>query len=800
MTSLSLLQNRMKRNPEAYKDDFERQLAHFQACLELAKKTENSAVNAKEAEKQLGKLATFLAAVASCFPGGKRVPEMIGGLLRESAGELSSELRMKLLQAIILTRVKGLWEAEKLIELSFLLFRVRDKPFRAALYSYIVKDVRMVNKAHTNVEMNKTLQNLVFRMLSDDERSAGTPAAAKRALSVVIELYKRRVWTDARAVNVVAEACFSHIPRNAVAAARFFLGIDEEIDELLAKEEDDDEDEDDEPTGPGGKKGGKQTSKSNKLRSSLKAPKIAKVTKKRMRLRRKTVAMLKRLEHQQSNTVLVLKTGEAKRMHAPRFPAIDLIHDPHNFAERLLRVVRNSTERFEVRLIQMNLISRVMGHHKLLLFPFYTFCQRYLQPHQENVTSVLACVIQASHDLVPPEEIEPLVKHLANNFVNDRTGPEVISVGLNSVRELVMRVPLITDGEGMRELIADLIAYRRHRRDRSIVISARSLLHELRRVNPKVLASRERGKVYHASNVKPLEYGKERVSEGVEGVELLERWLLQKEKSEAGGDQEQDQTWEADEGKEGDAEEDEEEDEGEGDDEEDDDDDDDDEKEDDAEEDEDEEDDEDDITEIESHNAAMIGGPTARLDATRMLTEEDFKRIRMLKKLEQEGKLNPKKNKAKEDASARPKKVTKIMGHIVVPIHEPSDDEDKDKMPTLSSSEEDDSEDEGKPAYDPSIVNPQSLDGIKKKKRRELAEKLAVMKAEQDAKKEVKSSRIINNTEKAKRTKDFHMVQRSRGVQQKQKMSLREQRAGVKLHMKALEKKSKLLTKVRRKG
>jgi protein SDA1 len=44
--------------------------------------------------------------------------------------------------------------------------------------------------------------------------------------------------------------------------------------------------------------------------------------------------------------------------------------------------------RFEVRLLSMNLISRLVGQHRLLLLPLYSYLQRYLNAHQANVTQV----------------------------------------------------------------------------------------------------------------------------------------------------------------------------------------------------------------------------------------------------------------------------------------------------------------------------------------------------------------------------------------------------------------------------
>ena len=71
----------------------------------------------------------------------------------------------------------------------------------------------------------------------------------------------------------------------------------------------------------------------------------------------------------------------------------------------------------------MSLISRLIGLHQvssvlinvciikncnlddmqLFVFNFYPFLQRYLQPHQHEVTKILTFLAQASHELVPAE-------------------------------------------------------------------------------------------------------------------------------------------------------------------------------------------------------------------------------------------------------------------------------------------------------------------------------------------------------------------------------------------------------------
>ena len=157
-----------------------------------------------------------------------------------------------------------------------------------------------------------------------------------------------------------------------------------------------------------------------------------------------------------------------------------------------------------------------------MLLAFYSYIQRYMQPHQKNVTQILAYMIQASHVLVLPEEIAPILRILADNFVNERSGSEVMSVGLNTIRELVTRVPLVTEQEGVDDLMADLIEYKSYRKDKSVMMAARSLLNELRTINPTILARKERGK-FHDAKAKPLEYGQMVNTAGIDGLDLLEK-------------------------------------------------------------------------------------------------------------------------------------------------------------------------------------------------------------------------------------------------------------------------------------
>jgi len=162
----------------------------------------------------------------------------------------------------------------------------------------------------------------------------------------------------------------------------------------------------------------------------------------------------------------------------------------------------------------MSLIARLICTHNLLIEPFYSYMQKYAQPHQQHITQILAILSQSCHSLVSPDILEPVLMSIVNNFISDRRPNEVIAIGLNTVREICMRCPLV-----MREsLLKDLVLYRKSK-DKGVMMAARSIVTLFRLVNPSLLPKKERGK-FGDINIKPLEYGE--VHLAVPGIELLD--------------------------------------------------------------------------------------------------------------------------------------------------------------------------------------------------------------------------------------------------------------------------------------
>nr|XP_012600630.1 protein SDA1 homolog [Microcebus murinus] len=448
--NLPQLQNLIKRDPPAYIEEFLQQYNHYKSNVEIFKLQPN------KTSKELAELVMFMAQIGHCYPEHlSNFPQELKDLLSYNHTVLDPDLRMTFCKALILLRNKNLINPSSLLELFFELLRCHDKLLRKTLYTHIVTDIKNINAKHKNNKVNIVLQNFMYTMLRDSNATA-----AKISLDVMIELYRRNIWNDAKTVNVITTACFSKVTKILVAALTFFLGKDEE-----EKQDNDSESEDEGPT----------------ARDLLVQYATGKKSSKNKKKLEKAIKVLK-------------KQKKKKKPEVFNFSAIHLIHDPQDFAEKLLKQLESSKERFEVKMMLMNLISRLVGIHELFLFNFYPFVQRFLQPHQREVTKILLFAAQASHHLVPPEIIQSLLLTVANNFVTDKNSGEVMTVGINAIKEITARCPLAMT----EELLQDLAQYKTHK-DKNVMMSARTLIQLFRTLNPQMLQKKFRGKPTEAS-------------------------------------------------------------------------------------------------------------------------------------------------------------------------------------------------------------------------------------------------------------------------------------------------------------
>jgi protein SDA1 len=51
-------------------------------------------------------------------------------------------------------------------------------------------------------------------------------------------------------------------------------------------------------------------------------------------------------------------------------------------------------------------------------------------------------VIESCHNLIPPETLKPVIERIISNYVTEYCNNQHITIGLNAIRELLMRMPL----------------------------------------------------------------------------------------------------------------------------------------------------------------------------------------------------------------------------------------------------------------------------------------------------------------------------------------------------------------------
>ncbi|KAF2461914.1 SDA1-domain-containing protein [Lineolata rhizophorae] len=491
---LTNLQHKIRRDPSSYQDDFRNQYAQYDTFKSLF--LENPASNPEVGVISFRDLVDFIAHVADCYPDlTARFPQDLVDILTLHHDKLEYELRDKLVGSLVLLRNKDVINSSILLNALFpILVSTNSKSLRALLFKKILSDLRSCNAKATDHRLNRTIQTVLYNLVTSDRASPKSVWAVK----LTRELWKRQIWTDAKAVDIMKEASLTDNEKVVVGGVQFFLGGDQEREDAI-EESDDDED---------GIDVGRLKHQAG----------VNKKSKKQDRQLKKAAAMVRKKEK---------KKGKP---HPLNFSALHLLHDPQSFAESLfhkhLQQQRKNKFALEHKLLVLNLVTRLTGLHRLTIEQLYSYLLKYLAPRQPSVTSFLAALAQATHPLVPPETLAPLVHKIATEFVSEASASEVAASGLNAIREVCSRQPLALEAT----LLQDLVQYRKSR-DKSVVMAARALLSLYRDVGPEKLARKDRGRdaalAMRDGGGVERRFGEDDmagVDGGIEGIELLAEW------------------------------------------------------------------------------------------------------------------------------------------------------------------------------------------------------------------------------------------------------------------------------------
>lgn len=218
-------------------------------------------------------------------------------------------LRLALAKSLMLLRNRGAISAEELLPLWVGCLRLKDKALRRLVCSHVVADVKRSNAKRRDDRLNRAAQAALGASAASDESSA----AARASLGLLAELWRRRLWRDARTANAIAGGCSHADERVAVSALKFFLG--EDAAEAAAGDESSDDDDDD-----GDGKGSQATlpfagpGKGDIYRATQLGTTSSK-KKKKAKLKRAMASVKRAAKRERSST-------------AEGFAALQLLHDP----------------------------------------------------------------------------------------------------------------------------------------------------------------------------------------------------------------------------------------------------------------------------------------------------------------------------------------------------------------------------------------------------------------------------------------------------------------------------------------
>ncbi|KAF6830929.1 sda1 domain protein [Colletotrichum musicola] len=488
------LQYKIRRDPRSYEENFLQQWGQYESQREVFLVSPTTAT--REYTESFHNLVDLIAHTADLYPKhAGAFPDDLKAILLQHHEVLHPELREKIVGSLALLRKKDVIDSPSLLTTLFpILVSSPSKTLRTLLFQKILSEMRNANSKGTNHPLNRTIQTVLYNLITGDRASPKALWAVKLAR----ELWKRQIWTDAKTVDIMKEACLSDNEKVVVGATRFFLGGDKEREEM--EDEDSDEEQID----------------LQKLKHQIG---INKKSKKQANAYKKAVSKVHRQERSKA------------KPHPLNFSAFHLLHDPQGFADNVFQKhLQNTKVKFahENKLLVLQLVTRLVGLHKLTIISLYSWFIKFLTPRQESVTSYLASLAQGTHNLVPPDAVEPLIQKIANEFVSEASASEVAAAGLNAIREICVRQPLAMSDT----LLQDLVQYRKSK-DKGVMMAAKGLLSLYREVGAELLMKKDRGKDatmgLRSGEMKQRKFGEEEVG-GIEGIELLAKWKEEQRK------------------------------------------------------------------------------------------------------------------------------------------------------------------------------------------------------------------------------------------------------------------------------
>ena len=393
-----------------------------------------------EINKDFIRLIYDLSHVVHFHPFAKDFLDKCLSFLETHPESLPGDVRIALVQAIIVLHNHDVIDTVSLIDHFLPLFRLNDKNVRRTIYGHFFN--RLPGKQ--TLEMKKTLQKYVYH---DDSR------VSFKVLKLIIDVFHKENKPDAKTINFIARCIEIKNTRLLNAIVSFFLDPYEVNDDKALDEADLEE------------------------------------------MRHKAEHILHVNAKSKKNE---LKLEKVKKMKAtlPQDPVqvIQCLDDPQKFIIKLYSLLAQPEnvklfKQREHQLRAMELISKIMIQFQLDFDQFFSWSLRFVRPNYEDITKLLSILASAIHQTTSTDVVYELIKTIADRFVVEHLDEEVIIIGLNTIREICAKNPY-----GMTpELLEDLCAYKRES-IKGVVMAARGIISVFREQRPDILPKADRSR------------------------------------------------------------------------------------------------------------------------------------------------------------------------------------------------------------------------------------------------------------------------------------------------------------------
>ena len=463
---LPVYQDRIKRDKDTYKEEFLKILKNFEEQFNIF------LFNPSRKIKGFKELLLFFSHLASLFKKETEfIPKGLCKIISENYLTIPHEIRLTIVDCLSIICKSGILSPLEVIPLFFNLMRCQDKILRKRLNDYIISSLTKINEKHKNININKNIQNFCEKLLEDPNKKL-----ARKTLNIIVNLYQKRIWNDSRTINMMANiAVNAKDIKISSAACQFFLS------KYNVEKADSSDEEDLEEL---------------KNKYKLLGKGYAQKTKKR---KEKLKQLMKSIEKKEERNRKIKSISD--------FMPIDQLNDPLTFAEKLFHIINSfQSGNFQHKLIVLRLLGRILGRHRLILNNFFNSMIPLIRNDQKDLSVILASIIEATHDQVPPIELNPVIKKLFDFFISEVLPPQQITLGLNTLFELVERCPYCLN-ENDFKICEELKSYK----NKSVANAARAVCNIYREYHDKHGIENGFG------------FGDSKNYDGIEGIELLKK-------------------------------------------------------------------------------------------------------------------------------------------------------------------------------------------------------------------------------------------------------------------------------------